>query len=303
VTSAPQLAHDGARSTTSADLLLQAPAGSFAADLLDEAAERLAAALQKQLRAWGARGVTVVAEPAVETTQALWRRVAEHPVFWQCAMVGFREQVEYAASRQLVLQLIDLHYGGSGAALAVREQWSPAELRFADAMGQVLAHMLVQPWGEQIAGSPAFRTFLPHPPKAGSVNWTDIIVSQNFRIDGLGKRAERMSWAIAASDLEHVAAAQAADSGPAARAADSAWLAQLHRALGQVSLPVRSVLARPEVSLGKILALQVGDVIPLKMPEHAPITVAGYSFAAGTIGEANGRSAICIETVRKGTPS
>jgi flagellar motor switch protein FliM len=291
------------RAATSADLLLQAPERSFAVDVLDEAAGRLAAALQKQLHSWGAKGATVVPEPAVEATEADWRRVADHPVFWQVGLDGFREQMEFAASRPLVLHLIDLHYGGSGAASAAREQWSPAELRFAGNMGEVLARMLAQPWGEQSAGTPEFRAFLPHAPKAGSGGWVDAILCQNFRIDGLGKRAERMSWAIAASDLEHIAAARAATSGPATRAADSGWLAQLHRALGQVALPVRSVLARPEVSLGKILALQVGDVIPLKIPEHAPITVAGYSFAAGTIGEANGRSAICIETVRKGTSS
>ena len=65
-------------------------------------------------------------------------------------------------------------------------------------------------------------------------------------------------------------------------------------------MPVRSVLARPEISLVKLLALEVGDIIPLTMPRHVPVTVAGRSFAFGSIGEANGNAAIMIDHIEKG---
>ena len=46
--------------------------------------------------------------------------------------------------------------------------------------------------------------------------------------------------------------------------------------------------------------IEVGDIIPLTMPRHVPVTVAGRSFAVGSIGEANGNAAIMIEHIEKG---
>jgi flagellar motor switch protein FliM len=81
---------------------------------------------------------------------------------------------------------------------------------------------------------------------------------------------------------------------------DPLWSGALDKALRDVRMPVRSVLARPEISLVKLLALEVGDIIPLTMPRHVPVTVAGRSFAFGSIGEANGNAAIMIDHIEKG---
>ena len=63
-------------------------------------------------------------------------------------------------------------------------------------------------------------------------------------------------------------------------------------ALMQVCLPVRSVFVRPEMPIARLLALRPGDVIPISLPQHIPLTVAGRLFAHGTLGEADGRAAI-----------
>lgn len=288
------------RATITADLLLRPNEKGIAVDFLGEASQKLASALQALLQTWGAKQLEIVSEQPSESTPAAWRNANAQPVFWQFDLVGFREHIEFSTSRAMMLQLIDLYYGGSGAALIHRDKWSLAELRFADNMGQMLAEILAQPWHNLVTDAPVFRCFLTDTPKSGAANWANAIVSQNFQIMGLGKRPEKLSWAIAMSDLDHIAEAQVAADRPQSRTADSAWLAKLHQSLNNVTLPVRSVLARPEVSLGQMLALQIGDIIPLKMPEHAPITVAGYQFASGTIGETNGQCAICIEKVKKG---
>jgi flagellar motor switch protein FliM len=90
-------------------------------------------------------------------------------------------------------------------------------------------------------------------------------------------------------------------SSSARTAADAAWTGALNSALRDVRLPVRSVLARPEISLTKLLDLQVGDIIPLTIPRHVPITIAGRNFATGSIGEANGNAAIMIEHIEEGS--
>ena len=76
-------------------------------------------------------------------------------------------------------------------------------------------------------------------------------------------------------------------------------------AVMQVHLPVRSIFARPQVPLAKLLSLRAGDVIPVCLPDFLPVTVAGRQFAHGTVGEAGGRAAIkinSIESLQKGLP-
>ena len=46
-----------------------------------------------------------------------------------------------------------------------------------------------------------------------------------------------------------------------------------------------------------LLALRPGDVIPISLPQHIPLTVAGRLFAHGTLGEADGRAAIRISRI------
>lgn len=289
----------GGRASATTPMLLQSHGRTGTCDLLDPVAARMASALQQQFASWGTKGAAVAPEAASEVGPAAWRAVTAQPVFWQFRLAGFREPVELAASRLLVLQLLDLHYGGTGSIPAVREQWSSAELHFANRMGRLLGQALGHAWAETSATQPEFTAFLAHPPKAGAESWSDPVNIQRFWISGMGKQPPCLAWAFAASDLDHMSASEAA--GAAVAVADNGWLAALHRSLAQVSVPVRSVLARPEVNLGRMLALQVGDVIPLKMPRYAPISVAGYSFASGSVGEANGRAAICIEQIRKGT--
>ena len=59
--------------------------------------------------------------------------------------------------------------------------------------------------------------------------------------------------------------------------------------------------ASEELPLGRLLNLKAGDVIPICLPSHIPVTVAGRLFAQGTVGEANGRAAICIEKIEQGS--
>ena len=69
------------------------------------------------------------------------------------------------------------------------------------------------------------------------------------------------------------------------------------RALEGVSLPVRSVVARPTLSVQELLALRIGDVIPITLAPRVPLLVGNRRLAEGTIGEQEGRAAFQIETI------
>ena len=82
-----------------------------------------------------------------------------------------------------------------------------------------------------------------------------------------------------------------------APATDAVWRDRLEQAVMQVRLPIRSVFARPELSLDKLLALKPGDIIPILMPRHVPVSISDRLFAHGSVGESNGRTAIKIESL------
>ena len=126
----------------------------------------------------------------------------------------------------------------------------------------------------------------------------DELFVQRFVLRGAPFEGRTITCAYPLAALRGIAGAEPVADIPGA--ADPAWASALHKALREVRLPVRSVLARPEISLVKLLALEVGDIIPIGMPRHVPVTVAGRSFALGSIGEAHGNAAIMIEHIEKG---
>jgi flagellar motor switch protein FliM len=80
-------------------------------------------------------------------------------------------------------------------------------------------------------------------------------------------------------------------------AANEDWRWRLGQALSQVSLPVRSVLARPEISVAELLTLKIGDVIPINLQPRTPLLAGAHRIADGVIGEQDGRAALMIEKV------
>ena len=83
-------------------------------------------------------------------------------------------------------------------------------------------------------------------------------------------------------------------------AADPTWMNNLTRAVMNVKLPVRSVLAEQRVPLAQLMALQPGDIIPISFGPEIPLLVANQRFARGAVGASNGRAALrlnCIEPI------
>jgi flagellar motor switch protein FliM len=80
-------------------------------------------------------------------------------------------------------------------------------------------------------------------------------------------------------------------------AARQRWQGALSRRSGDIAMPARSVIARPMLSMGQLMALRPGDVIPISMPRHVPLLIADRRVATGTIGECDGRVAFMIDSL------
>jgi flagellar motor switch protein FliM len=281
-----------------ASLLLRKAADSYAFPALDSVAVQFARSLRDLIRALGVPSVQVERASAETMSFADWTAASAPAIFWRYHAPPLKGPILLGAPRPLLLQLVDIFYGGKGSLAGEREELTDAEDRFAARLGRDMGLQLAAAWGDKLTLEPELDCVTGDPAKLAAVRADDELFVQRFILRGAPLEGRTIACAYPLAALRGIAGAEPVAEIPGN--ADPVWASALHKTLREVRLPVRSVLARPEISLVKLLALEVGDIIPIGMPRHVPITVAGRSFALGSIGEANGNAAIMIEQIEKG---
>lgn len=294
----PSAAPNTEAADAKASLLLRKAEGSYAFPALDSVAVQFARSLRDLIRALGAPSVQVERGETATISFADWAAASAPAIFWRYHAPPLKGPLLLAAPRPLLLQLVDIFYGGKGAPAGEREELTDAEDRFAARLGRDMGLQLAAAWRSKLGLEPELDCVTCDAAKLAAVRADDELFVQHFVLLGAPFEGRTITCAYPLAALRGIAGAEPATEIPGS--ADPAWAGALHRTLREVRLPVRSVLARPEISLVKLLALEVGDIIPIGMPRHVPVTVAGRSFALGSIGEANGNAAIMIEQIEKG---
>jgi flagellar motor switch protein FliM len=73
------------------------------------------------------------------------------------------------------------------------------------------------------------------------------------------------------------------------------WDVRLRDSVLAARLPVRAILARPELPAASVMRLAVGDVLPISKPENVPLYAGDHIVGAGVIFERAGRTAVQIK--------
>lgn len=291
----------GSNGDARASVLLRKAEDGYAFPALDGVADRFARTLRDLIRALGAPTVQVEREAGERMRFSDWCDAAAPAIFWRYHAPPLKGPMLIAGSRALVLQLVDIFYGGKGQLAGKREDLTDAEDRFAARLGRDIAQQVAAAWKTTLPIEPQLDCVTCDPAKLQAVRGDDELFVQRFTLRGgvLDGRTILCAWPLAA--LRGISGGEPAPDLPDTPETDPVWTATLSRALKDVRLPVRSVLARPEIPLTKLLSLEVGDIISLTIPRHVPITVAGRHFASGSIGEAGGNAAILIDCIERGS--
>ncbi|AJA10790.1 surface presentation of antigens (SPOA) protein [Sphingopyxis fribergensis] len=296
---APAPAAAATPAETKESLLLRRAADGYAFPALEGVANQFARSLRDLIRALGAPTIQIERSGAEQVSFAEWSAAAAPAIFWRYHAPPLKGPVMLAGSRSLLLQLVDIFYGGRGQLAAEREELTDAEDRFAARLGRDIGLQLAAAWRGKLAIEPELDSVTADPAKLAAVRADDELFVQRFTLRGAPFDGRTIMCAYPVAALRGIAGDELLPEAQG-NGADPVWAGALDKALRDVRMPVRSVLARPEISLVKLLALEVGDIIPLNMPRHVPVTVAGHSFALGSIGEANGNAAIMIDHIEKG---
>lgn len=196
-----------------------------------------------------------------------------------------------------VLEVLDLFFGGTGAAPAtLPAELSPAADAMVARLGQLLTAPLAAAW-EPLAR----QSFTPGRVETNAamlpgVDADDAAVVTRFGLaSASGKPPVLVDIVYPVTALKPHA--QTLNGKVLDKAEpDPAWRAGLTRAAMNVRFPVRSVLAEPVVPLQLLLNLKPGDVIPITVAADVPVMVGRANLqsvlGAGTVGASNGRAAI-----------
>lgn len=200
---------------------------------------------------------------------------------------------------KLIARMVDRLYGGDGLSDRANARFGAAERRLFARLAGDIAEVLDAGWLDVMPVAPALAGEAYAAEEVVLTPPDHQVIVQEFAVTSGKHELGTVAVVYPAAALRGIAALHADDEDEAAEV-DPVWQARLADAVFQARLPIRTVLARPTVPLSMLINLAPGDVIPVTLPAHVPLTAAGKLFAHGTIGEANGHAAIKIEKLEHG---
>lgn len=256
-------------------------------------ADRLARAFQDML-AKRASGLIETKSGDIQATRYPEWRIAQNPfgMLLRYYMAGSGSELIVHIPGYLVSQIIDIHYGGTGQ-LPVRAAFTPAEIKFVERLGEQLAPHIV-------LGARGSAELVETQTDILNFGWPkslDAICLLSIFVESPAIKSATISC-IMSVETARTVASQMADGDTQTLTDDPVWQRKMQSAAMRVRVPARAILTRCELPAARLLTLAPGDILPVILPGKVPLTIAGHHFAEGTIGEANGRAALQIETVQ-----
>jgi len=201
----------------------------------------------------------------------------------------------------MVSAMVDAFFGGSLREQGIaKKEFTQTDIRLIGRVAKSIGERIATAWNE--VGS-----FICHATgHASSIDGARIappaarMVVQRFRLTLPGNSRFEIEIiypldGLQAADQCLTPVGSAEERGP-----DPAWRDGMSEALAHVSLPARSVLARPVLTLPQLANLKPGDIIPIPPARNLPLIIGDRVFARGSLGEQNGLAAFRIETIERG---
>lgn len=211
---------------------------------------------------------------------------------WQpLAMGSARARAQLVLDAQLVFEMLDAFFGGEGEAPhPLPQEFTPAAEALVARLGQTIIGPLDAAWEPLVRiGFRAVDAAIAAPADLGG---EDPVVVTRFGLAAGDAKPQFVDLLYPIAALKpHGAALTVKVHGPAEEP-EPHWRTGLTRAVMGVKLPVRSVLAEPVISLGRLMELKAGDVIPIEFGAEVPVMVAARRLGTGLVGTANGRAAV-----------
>ena len=202
---------------------------------------------------------------------------------------------------KLISLLVDAFYGG-GNMQSDREfvEFTRMESQMFERVSGSFCSALARAWG--LYGE--FETHITgherNPAYAALAGPGDSILKQTISItlpDAEALVVDLLYAMDAVRFLENLLEPSVAATG---EQANPIWQYEIQKAISEVRLPVRSILARTTMTLPQVAELKAGDIIPIPPVRNLPLIIGEKVFARGNLGEQDGCAAYQIEKMERG---
>ncbi|MDB6083129.1 MAG: flagellar motor switch protein FliM [Gammaproteobacteria bacterium] len=194
----------------------------------------------------------------------------------------------------LLLALLDGFFGGSGRAAGdIQAAIAPAAQRFLALMLRGFAADLAAAWTPVTPLELELVKQETNPRLMHLGGPQELMLVLKFTVE-FGAHSGRIDWLLPESLLAPVRETLASDDGRAPVRKQEVWAPALGAALQEAQLETRAVLAQAKISLGELVRLTSGDIIPIDAPQYVTLLAGEVPLYSGRFGVSQGRNALKI---------
>jgi flagellar motor switch protein FliM len=194
----------------------------------------------------------------------------------------------------LLLVLLDGFFGGSGRESSDSQAAaSPAAQRFFALMLRGLTADWTAVWAPLTTLEMEVTKQETNPRFVSFGDPLEALVVVRFGVQ-LGTRAGHFSWLLPETLLAPVREMLSSETGRPAARPQASWAPVIGAALQDASIQARVILAEAQVSLGELVRLTPGDIIPIDAPQQATLLAGDIPLYRGRFGVSQGRNALKI---------
>lgn len=217
---------------------------------------------------------------------------------WLALPGGHEASPQLVFDAGLVLELLDLFFGGPGEPPAVDpKEFSPAAIAMVERLGRQIAPALAAAWEPVTRIEFAVGAVETDPTVLRGVEGDDAIVVTRIGIARAEDKPRFVHIIYPVATLKPHQESIVRKVHVRTPDVPPAWRQNLTRAVMSVRLPVRTVLAEPVMPLSQLLDLKVGDVIPIGLGDQVPVMVGNDRLGMATVGTSGGKAAIQLTSL------
>ena len=271
--------------------------------IIRRTAKRLAGGLRMALQPLTSEKLNVTAEPPRTELQTDWLEAQGASMglaFFQLPPMKGRAALRLP--HDFIAALVDAFFGGSiGRSKSKKNSYSSTDMRLMHRIASAIGPQLGAAWAETgpFRCLAAGLTDDPDEIRPNGVNTAFVI--QPFTLSYAGDTSFSIEIVYPVEMIKSAREEWSVVPDVATIPLDPQWHEDLGVALSEVYLPVRSVLARPTMTLPELANLKPGDIIPIPPARNLPLIVGDRPFARGSLGEQNGLAAFRIDYIEKGS--
>ncbi len=198
---------------------------------------------------------------------------------------------------QLIFNSLDSFFGGAGSHTEISgiRDFTPTEYRIIQMLLQRVFHDMKLAWSPLYTITFEYINSEVNPQFTSIVEENDLVIINRFNIDmahDISGSVQILYPYAAMKPIRELLRNQVI--GDTDIDEERIWNNYLKVAIEDVELEVKAELAQPQINLLELRNLQVGDVIPIKMPETVSVTCADIPLFNGVYGSSNGQAALKI---------